>query len=334
MVNPLIFPEQKRGPSGPRGNTGGGPTDFLPSCNILYFDPNYGTSIENGAISNPFLTWAHWTAGAVGVGSTKVIFPGVPVAAGAQEIPIDDGYSLTIEGIRARENCSAITGSSEVAACSDADVQFESHHIYFESLGLNAGSYSVSFKDSVIAELQAIGAYVGPILGKDSVLTDCSSQDSDIEWIGGSIQSCNCKNLILTNTVVGTANLSGAGALLIEDTLIKCRGVTFAPGSTIAFAGSMGELWLDPISYRSFLDNSIVLTNGHVTRDDGSFPKDAAVYTGDTSGPVVIDFYANPRATINLSGEGNVDVNFILPLTREVELTSVQGVLNGRIINW
>lgn len=334
MVN---YPAQRLGPSGPFAQTGGGgSTDFAPADNILFFDPNFSGGDESGSIADPFLNWADWVAGVpLTEGSTKVIFPGVPVAPDADALPFS-ANSLVIEGLTPSAVASFINGEISIPANDTPELSVEFRYIGLEALLLNGGPYTLLFSHCLVRDLtEDSGDFTGSIIGEfTSFEVGQTTPDANVRLTGGNLLQWDATTFDLTNVVIGTLNGSDAGELTVEGQLVKCRGVTFVAGSTITFANAEGELWLDGPSYKSFLSNC-TLVNGHVTRDDGSWPVDAAVYNASDNNPLTIDWYTNPRALLNVDiSSTTLVLEFTAPLTREVELTVIMGEGGGPGIDW
>lgn len=330
MVNPLIYPEQRRPQAGPFAAPAGG-GNFEPFDNEIYFDPDYVGGVENGSIAGPFIAWDDWVA-AVGANAWRVMFPGVEVTAGSDSIPLTDGNALVIEGVK-----SSILGGSHIAgsmlvnnpATDGASLHFK--YLSFELLETNGGDYDLTFTDCEVGDLlEAGGDYTGTLYGFNnhfSVLTLLGSATARLT--GGSVLSLELDTIYLTDLYVGSVDGVSSGVLTAQGTLISCKGVIFNPGSTITFGGVAGELFLDGPSYKSFLDNDIVLTNGHVTRDDGSWPVDAISYASVAGAGETINFTKNPRAILEY--DSDFTCQFDPPLTREVQILLINTDTGGPI---
>jgi hypothetical protein len=141
------------------------------------------------------------------------------------------------------------------------------------------------------------------------------------------VSEVECDELYLVNSQIGAA--SSAGVIEVTGTLVSLRGTTINAGSTIEFIGAEGTLLVDGPSYKQLLDNDISVTNGHVVRDDGSWPADAENYT---SASPTINFAKNPRAI--MENNGAFTCTFLAPLTREVQILMVNGGGGGGAVDW
>lgn len=315
MVNPVTFPEQRRGGSGPLTDPSAG-GEFLPFDNSFYFDPEYADSSENGSIAGPFTTWAQFVAAGTANEGAQFWFPGYPVVPGAEEVPTN--RALVIQGQKNVDISSYISDSFTLD-----DTGAEEHSVTFRDMSLEAivlsgGAYSLTFERCDLGDLSVSVAGTQIIYGFES--TFGASQETptcEVRLSGGYVTDWLASTFFLTDIYVGTPDGIQSGQLEIESTISYCRGVTFVAGSIIEFLNGPGQLYLDPSSYRSFLDNNIQLINGAVVRDDGSFPINAATYPGAVEAE--IDWFANPRAYIEQTAA--LDLVFLrAPLTREVVL--------------
>lgn len=315
MVNPAIVPAQRRPGSGPFANEGSGGSDFEPFDNSYYFDPEYVNSSENGSIAGPFTTWAQFVAVTSGGASdgAEVWFPGYPVTPGAE--PIGGDKALLIQGVNGVQNASYINALITLGFGAGQSTSF--NDMALEAILLDGGSNSLTFRRCEVGDVTETDNYSGAIFGFDSsFLIGQITPNSVVTVVGGSIASWDASSFVLTNVFIGSSE--SAGELIINDDISRCRLVTFGPGSTVEFTGAEGQLYLDPASYRSFIDNNIQITNGVVVRDDGSFPINAEVYTGLA---IDIDWALNPRALVEQDDDTAPTVlTFFPPLTREVVL--------------
>ncbi len=316
--NPLL----RRGPSGPFAeNSGGG--DFEPFDNSYYFDPDYVDSDENGSIADPFGTWAQVVATAnagTSEESSQFYFPGYPIVPTAEVIESDN--TLVFQGQKDSEVSSFINGFITLDENGGSNHSTTFRDMTLFGLHLTGGNYALVFERCTVGDIDTVPGNQGPILGYDCDFVPVfegpggrDTPDNRVKLQGGSVVEWRCFELVLTDLTVGQDSPRLTGTLTILGDSCICRGVTFLPESVIVFEGDEGELFLDPESYKSFLDNLITLTNGHVTRLDGSWPKDATTYNdGDP-----INWFLNPRAIYNSNNAGTL-VFEQDPLTREVQL--------------
>lgn len=309
-------PQLRRGPSGPMAESSGG-SEFEPFDNSYYFDPDYVDGAENGSIAGPFVTWAQMVAAVAGstVGR-QVYFPGYPVSPGAEEIPTDG--LLVLQGQTANESSSYIDDTITLGNNGGASQSVTFRDLELEALALTGGTYPITFERCRVADIDIVTpGSSGTIYGFDSSFSiSQDTPDFHVQLVGGNLLSWVATTFDLTDLIVGSTNLASAGEIEADGTSIVCRGVTFAPGSTIEFTGETGTLFLDPESYKSFLDNDIELTNGGVVRLDGSWPQDALSYDEGED----INFTKNPRAIYRSENGPDPQLVFLPPLTREVQL--------------
>lgn len=322
MVNPATFPAQRRGPSGPAAGTGGGGGDFEPFDNERWFDPNYVDSDENGSIADPFTDWDTMVA-ALGTEGWQVHFPAYPVAPGAAEIAVEG--NLLFVGTSAKQTSSYINDAITLSSGGTSEsVTFRD--LYLESITLtDGGEGPITFENCVLVDMVVDGLWEGEIYGVNSqFLIGQVTNDCNVHLQGGFVMAWSAQSFELTDCLVGDG--TSAGTIEITGPSITCRGVTFTPGSTIEFLNAAGTVYLDPESYKSFLDNDIVIINdGPVVRLDGSFPEEAITYAG--TGTVEINWFKNPRAYVEQTGP--IDFEFIDPLTTPLVTLIVDNQTSG-----
>lgn len=311
-------PQLRRGPSGPMAEAAEGAT-FEPFDNSYYYDPEYVDGAENGSIAGPFVEWGQLVALTMGGSTDGVQFylPGYPVLPTADVVGTEK--ALVFQGQKSTQISSYITGFLTFDSNGGTTQSVTFRDVAIEGIHLAGGSYPLTFERCEVGDIDETSP------GNNQLISgfDCAfligqvTPDNHVRLQGGYVVSWEANTLQLTDLTVGTVDLVSSGELFANGTSIICRGVTFAPGSTVEFLGAEGELFLDPESYKSFLDNDIDLTNGHVTRLDGSWPRDAIVYDQGED----INFTKNPRAIYN--AEDTDALVFLPPLTREVQLLVV-----------
>jgi hypothetical protein len=334
MVNPTTFPILRRGASGPEAESSGPSGSILPYDNVVYFDPNTTATGETGSIADPYSTWAGWVGGVQtgSAGTWLVQFPGTAILPGADELPIE-GINLVVCGLLGSDVGTSVTDQITIPDSDDATHIVAFRDISLESLLLLGGNYNLTFRDCVVSDMSESDDFNGNVYGFDSeFLIEMVTPEASVHLVGGSAAQWTAREFVLEGTIVGSKDLSSGGSITItgDAVVCYCRGVVFGPGSIIDFDGTDGELWLDGISYRSFIDSACNVINGVVVRDDGNWPRASAVYTG---GPIDIDWFSNPLARYET--DDGASVNFATsPLVREVQLMVVQDAEGGHEVGW
>lgn len=318
MVNPATFPAQRRGPSGPQTQNGGGGSDFAPFDNERWFDPEYVDSDETGSIAAPFIDWATMVA-ALGTQGWYVHFPSYPIVPTSEEILVEGQFLF--EGSTGTAIASSIDeGITLSSGGTSESVKFRNLHV--EAITLtDGGEAPITFENCAVDDIFVDGLWQGEIYGFDSTFAiSQETNDCNVHLTGGYVIQWSAQTFELTDMKVGDG--VSAGALAVTGPSVTCRGVTFTPGSSINFINEGGTLYLDPESFKSFVDNDIfddLIGCDFIIRLDGSYPEEAIEYAG--TGTVGINWLKNPRAYIEQTGpitlEGFDDA-FIL--TREYTL--------------
>ncbi len=296
MVNPLTYPTLRRGNSGPLTEVSAGSSE--PFDNNYYFDPDFVDSLETGAITGPFTTWAQWAAAAaVGVEGVKVWFPGYPVTPGADVIPVNN--DIVLEGVSPSSISSAVSDSVELESGTGTQATFRS--ISINALNLAGGETALLFDNAVIGDLLDLLDFAGVITGFNThFVFTAEVPTSEVLLYNCKLQEFEAGLFYLHDCTVGIAGL--AGALSTGSTVARCVDTTFADGSTVTFTGAAGILYLDAWSYKSFNDGGSSVVNGVVELVGGA----AGLTSDDISNVSTVDG-ANVTAALETLGLGTLD---------------------------
>lgn len=311
MVNPLVYPVLRRGSSGPRDQNGGG-NDFAPFDNERWLDPAYAETDESGSIAQPFLTWDVMVA-ELGTQGWYIHLPGYPVSPGREEIVVGGNYLF--EGSTGTQIASYLDTDITLSGGGTSEsVKFR--NLYIASIILkDDGEAPLTFENCAVEDIVVDDLWEGEIFGFNSTFSiEQVTNDCNVHLTGGYVIQWSAQTFELTDMLVGDG--TSAGALQLTGVTLVCRGVTFTAGSTIEFLNSEGTVYLDPESYKSYLDNDIDAVNAVVVRLDGSYPVNAATYAG--TGDVTLNWFKNPRAYIEQTG--HIDFDAFAPLTRYLTL--------------
>lgn len=311
MVNPATFPVQRRGPSGPQSQNGGG-GDIEPFDNERWLDPEDASSDDEGSIAEPFISWSSMQA-ALGTEGWLVRLPGTPVLATSAPTLVSGNY--VFKGQSPKQTSSYITGNANFEGGGTTE-SLTFKDCYIEALGLGgSGEFPLTFENCAVADITVDDLFEGEIYGINSTFgIEQVTNDCNVHLQGGYVIQWSAQTFELTDMLVGDG--VSAGALTLTGVTLVCRGVTFTPGSTIEFINSEGTVYLDPESYKSYLDNDIDDDNAVVVRLDGSYPVNAETYAG--TGDVTLNWFKNPRAYIEQTG--HIDFDAFSPLTRYLTL--------------
>lgn len=312
MVNPAIFPVQRRGPAGPHAGAGGGSALFEPFDNERYLDPDYVDSGENGSIAAPFLSWADVIADVVdGDNSARIMLPGYPVTPSA--VVIFTGKDLSFVGVAPSLQGSYINDYINLSSDGTTNQTISFSNTYLEGMTLDGGAQTLQFFNCFVKEIVESGedSYEGEIYGFDTgFLLSQNTPDSVVTISNGWIREWEAFQFHLKGCIVGSPDLSAAGELRVHDNVSYASTVTFAAGTEVTFEDDPGTLYLDAWSYKSWIDGSCVVFNGTIVIVSDPIPNYPAEFNaGNKTGAASLSLATSLAARFTLTG------NTVLTLT-------------------